>query len=98
MLQAQTIKHLSFRNPIGMAAGFDKNGEVVSALEKIGFGFVEVGTVTPNPQEGNEKPRVFRLLEDGAVINRSVLNDNCNTFWQNLPINSSKFLERSAIL
>lgn len=63
---------MSFRNPVGVAAGFDKNGEVVSSLERIGFGFVEVGSVTPEPQPGNEKPRVFRLPEDKAVINRLV--------------------------
>lgn len=59
-----------FRNPLGLAAGFDKHGEAVDGLYKVGFGFVEVGTVTPEPQEGNPKPRVFRLLEDEAVINR----------------------------
>lgn len=59
-----------FRNPLGLAAGFDKQGEAVDGLYKMGFGFVEVGTVTPQPQEGNPKPRVFRLAEDEAVINR----------------------------
>ncbi|GLH00355.1 Dihydroorotate dehydrogenase (quinone), mitochondrial [Gryllus bimaculatus] len=63
------VWHLNFSNPIGMAAGFDKQGEVVSALHKIGFGFVEVGSVTPLPQPGNDKPRVFRLEEDEAIIN-----------------------------
>ena len=57
-------------NPIGMAAGFDKNAEVPDAMLKLGFGFVEVGTVTPRPQPGNPQPRVFRLTEDDAVINR----------------------------
>ncbi|XKL67850.1 hypothetical protein PGB90_003341 [Kerria lacca] len=70
------IKHLSFRNPLGIAAGFDKNGEAVSSLENIGFGFVEVGTVTPKAQTGNDKPRVFRLLEDKAIINRYGLNND----------------------
>lgn len=55
---------------MGIAGGFDKNGEIVKTLERIGFGFVEIGSVTPEPQEGNEKPRVFRLLEDKAIINR----------------------------
>lgn len=59
-----------FRNPVGLAAGFDKQGEAVDGLYKMGFGFVEVGTVTPKPQEGNPRPRVFRLVEDEAVINR----------------------------
>ena len=56
-------------NPIGIAAGFDKNAEVYNPLFKLGFGFVEVGTVTPLKQYGNEKPRVFRLVEDQALIN-----------------------------
>lgn len=59
-----------FKNPVGIAAGFDKHGEAVDALYRLGFGFVEVGTVTPKPQEGNPKPRVFRLEADQAVINR----------------------------
>lgn len=59
-----------FRNPVGIAAGFDKHGEAVDALYRLGFGFVEVGTITPRPQEGNPKPRVFRLETDQAVINR----------------------------
>ncbi|XP_020819390.1 dihydroorotate dehydrogenase (quinone), mitochondrial isoform X3 [Phascolarctos cinereus] len=63
-----------FRNPLGMAAGFDKHGEAVDGLYKMGFGFVEVGSVTPKPQEGNPKPRVFRLPEDQAVINRYGFN------------------------
>lgn len=61
---------MSFRSPIGIAAGFDKNGEAVKSLEQIGFGFVEIGSVTPEPQEGNDKPRLFRLFEDKAIINR----------------------------
>lgn len=59
-----------FRNPVGMAAGFDKHGEAVDGLYKLGFGFVEVGTITPKAQEGNPQPRVFRLPSDQAVINR----------------------------
>ncbi|MCP5431800.1 MAG: quinone-dependent dihydroorotate dehydrogenase [Alphaproteobacteria bacterium] len=59
-----------FPNPIGLAAGFDKNAEVADAMLALGFGFVEVGTICPRPQEGNARPRVFRLAEDRAVINR----------------------------
>ena len=59
-----------FSNPIGLAAGFDKNAEVYDKMIALGFGFAEVGTITPKPQEGNLKPRVFRLLEDEAIINR----------------------------
>jgi len=62
-------------NPIGMAAGFDKNAEVYNALFKLGFGFVEVGTITPLKQYGNPKPRVFRLVEDEALINRLGFNN-----------------------
>jgi dihydroorotate dehydrogenase len=59
-----------FLNPIGLAAGFDKNAEVYDKMFALGFGFAEVGTITPKPQEGNSKPRVFRLIEDKAIINR----------------------------
>ncbi|KAM6118133.1 dihydroorotate dehydrogenase (quinone), mitochondrial [Pterocles gutturalis] len=65
-----------FRNPVGLAAGFDKQGEAVDGLYKMGFGFVEVGTVTPKPQEGNPRPRVFRLAEDEAIINRYGFNSH----------------------
>lgn len=65
---------LDLPNPIGLAAGFDKNAEVVAPLLKAGFGFVEVGAVTPRPQPGNPKPRLFRLSEDRAVINRFGFN------------------------
>ena len=63
-------------NPIGMAAGFDKNAEVYNSLFKLGFGFVEVGTITPLKQYGNPKPRVFRLVEDEALINRLGFNNS----------------------
>lgn len=66
---------LEFRNPFGVAAGFDKNGILVNQLGSIGFGFVEVGTVTYEAQSGNEKPRLFRLSEDGALINRLGFNN-----------------------
>jgi dihydroorotate dehydrogenase len=65
---------LNFPNPVGMAAGFDKHAEVPDALLRLGFGFVEVGTVTPRPQPGNSRPRVFRLDADGGVINRLGFN------------------------
>jgi len=67
--------NLKFKNPLGMAAGFDKNGTVVKQLAALGFGFVEVGTVTFNPQKGNEKPRLFRLPQDAALINRLGFNN-----------------------
>jgi dihydroorotate dehydrogenase len=65
---------LNFPNPVGMAPGFDKDAEVPDALLRLGFGFVEIGTVTPRPQSGNARPRVFRLEADGAVINRLGFN------------------------
>ncbi|WEX77916.1 quinone-dependent dihydroorotate dehydrogenase [Sinorhizobium numidicum] len=71
----QTIAGLTFPNPVGMAAGYDKNAEVPEALLRIGFGFTEIGTVTPRPQPGNDKPRLFRLVEDRAVINRLGFNN-----------------------
>jgi dihydroorotate dehydrogenase len=67
---------LNFPNPIGMAAGFDKNAEAPDALLRLGFGFVEIGTVTPRPQVGNPRPRLFRLDRDEAVINRMGFNND----------------------
>lgn len=66
---------IKFRNPVGLAAGFDKNGEYIEALSDLGFGFIEVGTVTPLPQPGNDQPRMFRLTEDEAIINRMGFNN-----------------------
>lgn len=67
---------LKFKNPVGLAAGFDKNGEVISEMANLGFGFVEVGTVTPLPQPGNDKTRMFRLPKDEALINRMGFNNH----------------------
>ncbi|MBK9329505.1 MAG: quinone-dependent dihydroorotate dehydrogenase [Sphingobacteriales bacterium] len=66
---------LTFKNPVGLAAGLDKNAECIEAFSAVGFGFVEIGTVTPLPQPGNEKPRLFRLTEDKAIINRMGFNN-----------------------
>jgi len=66
---------LKFKNPVGLAAGFDKNGELIAEMANLGFGFVEVGTVTPLPQPGNPKPRMFRLPKDEALINRMGFNN-----------------------
>ncbi len=66
---------LEFDNPVGLAAGFDKNGEVPDAMLKLGFGFTEIGTITPRAQTGNPKPRVFRLIEDEGIINRLGFNN-----------------------
>lgn len=67
---------LKFKNPVGLAAGFDKNGRYIEALSYLGFGFVEVGTVTPYAQKGNSKPRLFRLPKDEALINRLGFNND----------------------
>lgn len=72
---ATQVAGIGFPNPLGMAAGFDKDGEVPDALLALGFGFAEVGSITPLPQAGNPKPRLFRLTEDRAVINRMGFNN-----------------------
>ena len=72
---AVEVLGLKFPNPLGLAAGFDKNAEVPGAMLRLGFGFVEVGTLTPRPQGGNARPRLFRLHEDAAVINRYGFNN-----------------------
>ncbi len=66
---------LDFPNRLGLAAGFDKNGEYIDVIQHLGFGFVEVGTVTPRPQKGNPRPRLFRLIKDEAIINRMGFNN-----------------------
>ncbi|TCM18573.1 dihydroorotate oxidase A [Novosphingobium sp. PhB165] len=73
---ATQVAGIAFPNPVGMAAGFDKDGEVPDALLGLGFGFAEVGSITPLPQSGNPKPRLFRLVEDRAVINRMGFNNH----------------------
>jgi len=72
---ATTVLGRRFRNPIGLAAGFDKDAVAIDGLRRIGFGFVETGTVTPRPQPGNPRPRLFRLMPDQAVINRMGFNN-----------------------
>src|SRR6056297_2489428 len=73
---SQQIWGLTFRNPIGLAAGFDKNGQIPEIMEALGFGFVEIGSITANPSTGNPKPRAFRLPKDRAIINRMGLNND----------------------
>ena len=65
-----------FRNTLGLAAGLDKNGDYIDNLANLGFGFLEIGTVTPKPQYGNKKPRIFRLKQDQALINRMGVNND----------------------
>jgi dihydroorotate dehydrogenase len=71
---AQTLFGLTFPNPVGVAAGFDKDARVYNALFDIGFGFAEAGTITPKPQRGNPRPRVFRLMRERGIINRLGFN------------------------
>lgn len=73
---AVTLWNLRFRNPVGLAAGFDKNAQYLRELDVLGFGFVEIGTVTPKPQAGNDRPRLFRLPADLALINRMGFNND----------------------
>jgi dihydroorotate dehydrogenase len=70
-----TVMGLQFPNPVGMAAGMDKNGDYIDALGSLGFGFIEIGTITPLPQPGNPKPRIFRLEKANAMINRLGFNN-----------------------
>jgi dihydroorotate dehydrogenase len=72
---AREVFGLKFKNPLGLAAGFDKNASMIEELAQFGFGFIEIGTVTPLPQPGNEKPRMFRLPQDDALINRMGFNN-----------------------
>ncbi len=73
--QPVTVMGLRFANPVGLAAGLDKNADYVDALAALGFGFIEIGTVTPKPQQGNPTPRLFRLVEQEAIINRMGFNN-----------------------
>ncbi len=73
---ATRVWDMAFPNPIGLAAGFDKHAQVIDPMLNLGFGFVEAGSVTPLPQPGNPKPRLFRLTQDAAVINRFGFNSH----------------------
>ena len=72
----KTLFGLKFKNPVGLAAGFDKDGKFYKEMSHLGFGFIEIGTVTPKPQDGNPKPRLFRLKEDEGLINRMGFNND----------------------
>ena len=74
--ESRKVMGIEFPNPVGLAAGLDKNGEYIDALAALGFGFLEIGTVTPRPQPGNPKPRLFRLIPDEAIINRMGFNNH----------------------
>jgi dihydroorotate dehydrogenase len=70
------VMGINFPNPVGLAAGVDKNGEHIDALAALGFGFIEIGTITPRPQPGNPRPRLFRIPERQAIINRMGFNND----------------------
>lgn len=74
-LLVRHVMGLEFKNPVGLAAGFDKNARYVDEMEALGFGFIEIGTLTPKPQQGNPKPRLFRLYEDKSLVNRMGFNN-----------------------
>lgn len=85
----QNLWNIDFKNPVGMAAGFDKNAQIATKLSKFGFGFIECGTVTPKAQIGNEKPRIFRLEQDEAIINRLGFNNlGAENFAENVSRNA----------
>ncbi|XP_017304898.1 uncharacterized protein LOC108254416, partial [Diaphorina citri] len=90
---ASQVWNLKFPNPLGIAAGFDKQAEGVESLHNVGFGFVEIGSVTPEPQPGNNKPRVFRLESNKAIINRFGFNsDGHNVVYERVKqLHSNKF-------
>lgn len=95
--RARTLMGLALRNPVGLAAGLDKNGAHIDALAALGFGFVEVGTVTPRPQDGNPKPRLFRLPRAQALINRFGFNNQgLDAFVAN--VRRSQFRQEGGIL
>ncbi|HEX5001940.1 MAG TPA: quinone-dependent dihydroorotate dehydrogenase [Bacteroidia bacterium] len=87
---SKTVAGLHFKNPVGLAAGFDKDGTAFNELAAFGFGFIEVGTVTPLPQSGNPRPRLFRLRKDKAVINRMGFNNNGVKSLRNKLLNKPK--------
>lgn len=96
---AQTLWNLEFKNPVGMAAGFDKNAEALDGIFALGFGFVEAGTVTPRPQTGNPRPRVFRDPAARAVINRMGFpNDGMNAFTRHYRAFREKGRNRAGIV
>ena len=88
---AVQVLGLTFRNPVGLAAGFDKNARLIHSMANIGFGFMEVGSVTALPSQGNPRPRLFRLFEDQALVNRMGLNnDGVEAVMARLPRSSRR--------
>ena len=95
--EPRTVMGLRFPNPIGLAAGLDKDGRYIDALADLGFGFLEIGTVTPRPQPGNPRPRMFRLPSANAIINRMGFNNGgVDAFVAN--VKQSRFYAAGGIL
>ena len=89
----RTVFGIKFKNPVGLAAGFDKNGKHIQNLSALGFGFIEIGTITPKPQPGNPKKRLFRLIDDNGIINRlGINNDGVYTCADNLKKSNSNII------
>ena len=89
----RTVFGIKFKNPVGLAAGFDKNGKHIQNLSALGFGFIEIGTITPKPQPGNPKKRLFRLIDDNGIINRlGINNDGVYTCADNLKNSNSNII------
>lgn len=96
--QKTNLLGIDLNNPVGLAAGFDKDGEAVAGLSNFGFGFIEVGSVTPYPQRGNMYPRVFRLMEDRAIINRYGFNNLGHETMVNNLDRQSKAIKKNNIV
>jgi dihydroorotate dehydrogenase len=91
------VMGLRFPNPVGLAAGLDKNGDHIDGLARLGFGFIEIGTITPRPQDGNPKPRLFRLPEAQGIINRMGFNNHgVDALLEN--VRAAEFPKRGGIL
>lgn len=99
VVASRQVMGLNFANPIGLAAGFDKNGAHIDALATLGFGFIEIGAVTPKPQTGNPSPRIFRLPEVAGIINRMGFNnEGADKICQNVRAKGKKFSECGGVL
>lgn len=89
---------LTFKNPVGLAAGLDKNAACIDAFAALGFGFIEIGTVTPLPQDGNDKPRLFRIIQDEAIINRMGFNNDGMEVVKSNIVSSKQFALKQKLL
>ena len=96
---SKSIWNIKFPNPVGLAAGLDKNGQYIHALSQLGFGFIEIGTITPRSQPGNPQPRLFRLIQDEAIINRMGFNnDGAEVVINNIRKFKKKYPDNAVIL